>query len=763
MRNRDAARYARGAAIFAGLIVLIVTGAYIERAVRQVRSQHAAPPMVSTAVEHKSSAFSFKQEENGRTIFTVRASEETQFKEGNRALLEDVWITFYGRDGKSNDNVHTRECSYEPESGAVRCAGEVQIDIQDAGIAAAQLSGKPIEVRTRNLEFNRETGEASTPDPVEFSFPAGQGRGVGIVYSTHDSTLRVEHAVEFETAASERNGGLPVNITGSSLEILRKEHRVVLGGPVIARQGGRELSADDVSVDIDSDFHAQDAIAEGHPSLRATEGSAKISISAGKFEAFLNPLGWVERTIADGNVSGSRQTPTGADHFSASRVEFAMLPERNLIKDMTASGGVEADSQQGGNLQQLKTDALRVAFAAAKSTDKQRAESAETLAPATIESKSGNEAAELRAKKFVAQMGPGGRLEKLVGHSGVEVTRQMGNAAPQTGSAEELAATFAGGNNWATLDESGGVRFQQDDRQVTAARARMVRSTGMIKLDGSPVLSDSMSRTTAQGVVINQESGEIGATGGVVSTYQPSSGKDAISLGAGAAHISADTLSGSTVSGHVVYAGHARMWQGESVLDADRIEVWRDKKMMRATGQVVAVFPQASGAFPMVTGKSLAMPPSGSSGPTLWKVRAPTLTYWSDSGKAHLEDGVTASSSQGSLESRALDVFLATAGTASAPTASAASSSPIGARQLNRVLAQGNVVVRQGGRRATAQQAEYTAADEKFVLSGGDPAITDAASDTTTGRSLTFFVANDTILIDSQNGSRTVTKHRVEK
>jgi lipopolysaccharide export system protein LptA len=71
--------------------------------------------------------------------------------------------------------------------------------------------------------------------------------------------------------------------------------------------------------------------------------------------------------------------------------------------------------------------------------------------------------------------------------------------------------------------------------------------------------------------------------------------------------------------------------------------------------------------------------------------------------------------------------------------------------------------VRQGDRRGKAEQAEYTAADGKFVLSGGNPIITDASSDTTTGHSLTFFVANDTILIDSQEGSRTLTKHRVEK
>jgi lipopolysaccharide export system protein LptA len=78
-------------------------------------------------------------------------------------------------------------------------------------------------------------------------------------------------------------------------------------------------------------------------------------------------------------------------------------------------------------------------------------------------------------------------------------------------------------------------------------------------------------------------------------------------------------------------------------------------------------------------------------------------------------------------------------------------------------VAQGNVVVQEGDRRGTAEQAEYTAADGKFVLSGGKPTLSDAASDTATGHSLTFFVANDTIFVDSQEGLRTVTTHRVEK
>ncbi|MGB9405450.1 MAG: hypothetical protein WCA98_18090, partial [Candidatus Acidiferrales bacterium] len=97
------------------------------------------------------------------------------------------------------------------------------------------------------------------------------------------------------------------------------------------------------------------------------------------------------------------------------------------------------------------------------------------------------------------------------------------------------------------------------------------------------------------------------------------------------------------------------------------------------------------------------------------------------------------------------------------PGASANAPPASGGRQLTHAVALGHVIVRQGDRHGTSERADYTAADEKFVLSGGQPTLTDASNDTTTGRSLTFFRASDTILIDSEAGSRTLTKHRVEK
>jgi lipopolysaccharide export system protein LptA len=795
----------------AGLITLAVVGIYVQRSMRQSAARRKTTYSVAATIQQQSSEFSFSKVEQDRTLFTVRASHATQFKDQDRALLEDVWITVYGRTGNRNDNIHTRECSYVQKTGEVRCQGEVQIELQGAKTAGGPADGEKIDVTTRDLSFNQGSGEASTAEPVEFKFAAGHGRGVGVAYSTHDSTLRIQHSVELDLTAGPRTDGMPVSVTGDSLEVHRDQRVIALNGPATVREGARELTAGQILVELDEDYDARRAVAKGHPMIRATVNAQEFSISAGQFEAVLNPDGWVENIVADGKIAGTRKTPAGTDRFSAAHVEFSMLPEQNLLKEMTATGGVIATSEQGTSTNQLKTDALRVTFstssttpAGKSSTQKaglqidanldfatgQRIESAETLAPATVESKNGNEVTNLKAKKFVAQIGADGRLDKLLGHSEVEITRQVGSGAPQTSSADELAATFGPDGQWSTLEESGSVRVQEGDRRMSSAHATFARSTGLISLDGSPVISDSSSQTSVGSATINQNSGELHATGGIVSTYLGGGNGDALNLGTGPAHIHADTLSGSSTTGHVVYAGHARLWQGESVMEADQIELWRDEKKMQATGHVVAIFPQGAGpSFALLPARSAEAPMQGNpqtgANKELWTVHAPSLTYFSDRQMAHLEGGVVASSQEGSLESHTLDVFLGPGGTALAnkpginmganpsPSLAAGAAAPsrgpsgpgggLPGGQLSRVLAQGNVVVRQADRRGLAEQAEYTAADEKFVLSGGKPTLTDASGDTTTGHSLTFFVASDTIFIDSQEGSRTLTKHRVEK
>jgi lipopolysaccharide export system protein LptA len=721
-------------------------------------------------VQQRSAEFSYVGTDQGRALFTIRASHATQYKDQNRALLQDVWITIYGHDGSRNDNIHTRECNYEPSSGNVACEGDVQIDLASATPASGKPADKSLQVTTRNLSFNRESGDATTTASVQFRFPQGTGHSDGMTYSSQKEIVHLAQNVQLDLAASEKSGGLPVTATGGSMEISRNDRLVVLDAPANVRLGDREVSADRISIELDAEFRARHAIAQGHPQVTSTDPRGKSIANATQFDLFLNSDGWIERINADGSVVGSREAPGSTDHFTAANVVLTMTPQHNLLREMTASGNVKATSRMGAESRAIETESLLATFGLGQHEGQQAIQTVSTLAPGTIETKSADETTALHAKRFVAQFAATGHLDTLLGHGGATVTRKIGSAPPQIIKAAELAAQFSPDGEWQTLDETGDVHFQQADRQASADRANIVRSTELILLDGSPVLTDSMSRTTAKNVAINQKSGDIRATGGVLSTYFPSAQNSAMSLGSGPGHISAETLTGSTTSGHVTYLNHARLWQGDSVLEANQIEIWRDEKKLQATTNVVANFPQASpppqpSAQPPAKAsptKSATAATTAPSAPTLWQIRAPMLTYWGDTGKAHLETGVTADSQQGSMQSRTLDVFLTPAGSAPA-SAKPNQQPPSEGRQLDHALALGGVTVRQGDRRGTAEQAEYTASDGRFVLSGGRPTIIDASSDTTTGHSLTFFVANDTILIDSQEGSRTLTKHRVEK
>jgi len=202
------------------------------------------------------------------------------------------------------------------------------------------------------------------------------------------------------------------------------------------------------------------------------------------------------------------------------------------------------------------------------------------------------------------------------------------------------------------------------------------------------------------------------------------------------------------------------MWQGDSVLEADSIELLKTERIINAIGNVRVVFPQAPG---IARSSATSVAPKQ---PLLWHAQSAKMTYWDLENRARLEQHVLVQSPEERINSDTLDLYFSrgnvgnSAAKQSAPANAA--SGVAGAQQISRAVATGSVTVQQGERRATAEHGEYIAADGKFVMSGGVPTIFDASQGTTTGRQLTFFLTDATIIVDSGNGSRTLTKHRVE-
>ena len=61
------------------------------------------------------------------------------------------------------------------------------------------------------------------------------------------------------------------------------------------------------------------------------------------------------------------------------------------------------------------------------------------------------------------------------------------------------------------------------------------------------------------------------------------------------------------------------------------------------------------------------------------------------------------------------------------------------------------------------QKLVYTAADDKFVLTGGPPSIFDAEQGKITGVSLTFFRRDDRVLVEGEASTPVVTQTRVAR
>ena len=788
MKRSEAAKYARWSAV-AALFLTGITGAvFIGRSWQRWMEKKHAPPPPPVNVERQSTALTFSKVEEKRTIFTVEASKSTDFRGENASLLEDVKITVFGESGQRHDVLHTQSCRYSKEKGSISCAGIVQIDLLSAADAAStaghpdEAAERAVHVETKEVTFDRAEGLATTDQPVTFRFPNGAGRAVGVQYRSDEGTLRLERDVRVNlhpTAEQRKDPRSPqeVEIRGSQLDFARESHFVQLLGPATAESAAARLSAGEFELLLDDDFRAKTLLAKpgGPVDAAAPAGGPDAAISrrpeavlhanggeqtlaADLISATFSADGSVQQIRAQGRVRGDSQSPGTKGDWSAETAELVLWPQVNLPRELNLRGDVDlkTETARGGDSRELQTTALHILFSRGKDKERSRVVRAETLSPGSLFWKEATprggspQETQLKADKLSLDFGADGKPRRLDASGNVQTERQMQGKPAQAASAKTGFVDLAPGGGWSQMQLDGGVRLKEGDRNALADHAVFLRAEQTATLTGHASVRDSTTQTAAEKITFFQKTGDVMAEHGVKSTELSAKSSPA-DLAPAPANITADELRANSQNGHALYTRHARLWQGPAVLEADSIELAREPRSLSANGNVRAVFPQTGAA-----GKGNQ---KDAGPPKLWHVSAGRLTYLEKEDRAHLEKDVVIQSGNDRIHGAIVDLYF----THAAPAAAGGGSGDAAAaRQISRAVATGGVVVEQGERRATAERGEYTAADGKFVMSGGNPTIFDASSGTTSGRQLTFFLADDTIIVDSENGSRTLTKHRVE-
>jgi lipopolysaccharide export system protein LptA len=753
------------------LLVLVVAGyysrGYYARYLLSKAIQKKAEKL-GIDVQQSTDNFSFSKSEGGHTIFTVRASKAVQLKSG-RATLHEVNIVVYGKDSTRFDQIYGSDFEYDPKSGEVRAKGEVHIDIQGVtreAVRPDQAPPKelknPIHLLTSGLVFNRDTGVAHTNERIEFRIPQATGSAIGATYDSRAQELTLHSQIQLQ-----QSGQAPARLVADRAVIVNTGPRLDFSNARITRSG-TDFTTQWLSVLLRDDNTIEHVSATGDVKAQMA-GVNPAVLTSPKADVYLD----AKNRLTNAEFSGGVTVDSAGEQPLHGRARRVLLDfgADNRVKKVRALENVQLtqDAPRGKpNAQALTLTTNSIAMTINASGQRR----AETTGPAQIVmanstrlAASANPGAVIdriatdpdrtvaTADRFVANFDRHGKLNALVGTPNAKVVSSTTNQPDKTTTSNVLTLTVKPDGGLASVVQEGAFHYTEPAEtagkpgsEATAAKATFDPETDMFTLTGSPRLNHSGLTITADRMKVSRKTGDALAEGNVKTTYSQVQERPdgALFAGSDPIHVTSSTMTARRADDSARYSGGARLWQAANIVEAPTIDFNRSNRTVIAQGgpkgRVSTVFVQQG--------------PDGK--PTPVNVTGQRLIYDDSERQAKFEGGVVMRSSEGAVSADRLTVFLR-------PRAENAKSPANEASTLDKVVAEGSVVLQQENRRGTGNRLVYSAGDASFRLSGGPPSIFDAEHGKVTGDSLTFFSRDDRVLVEGGKSAPSVTKARVIK
>jgi lipopolysaccharide export system protein LptA len=806
-------RLRRWLAAIAVLFIAMVAGMYFYARMRLRDVLREVPNKIGIDIKQTANGFQFSKSDGKRTLFTVQAGSLKQFQLDGSTQLHNVSIILYGRDSSRFDQIYGDDFTYNKKSGDVTASGEVQIDLEanPPGVtgpdqATPKELKNPIHLKTKDLIFNQSSGDAFTAARVDFRTPQATGWAVGVRYSAKTNTLTLDSQVHVTLG-----GQSAATLFATHGQFTREPHQFVLDHPVLEREGGT-VQAEQATFFLGPDNEVQKVLATGNVTAESTAKDADtMRARADKGEMLLTgKQNLLHTATLTGKVHVERigSQPMQGDAGRAI-LDFS---GQNELQKVHASEGVRLTQHAAsGSKPQPNTSAPQdfeiaapiIDFFVAEGNRLDRAQTSGaaqiTISPAQNANASNPQAPTPHTvvtagrfdAKFTATPEGSSRLTSVHGAPDAKIVNSSPGIPDRVSTSQTLDAAFLPQGGISSIIQQGTVAYsdgQPPDKrtQAWADKAVYTPADRILVLTGSPRVTDGGMLTTATTIRVNRDTDDAFADGDVKSTYselkeQPNG---ALLASASPIHVTAATMTAHNSPAVALYQGKARLWQDANVVEAPSIQFDRDRRFLVAQGTaaqpvstvlVQAKLAQPGGVPPDEAQRGKQPSASGDAGEHTAKrkseeksagtspvaITSARLTYADADRHAHYEGGVVAKGSGFTATSSIMDVYFVPRG--QTPSNQLLAGHISGPGQLDHMVAQGNVVVQQPSRRAEGKKLVYTASDDKFVLTGGPPSIFDAEHGKVTGVSLTFFRADDRVLVEGEASTPVVTQTRVAK
>jgi lipopolysaccharide export system protein LptA len=749
------------AAIFS---IMVVGGMYLYARHKIQNALKQVPEKIGLEFQQTAKGFSVSKSQQGRTLFRVEASKALQYKGGRRAELSDVEITLYGRDSGRFDQIYGKNFEYDQQTGDVIGKGEVDMDLQSnpGGVGGADQAApkelkNPIHLKTSNLIFNQTTGNARTAERADFRVPQAIGSAVGVSYDAESSALTLLSDVHIVL-----NGATPATVTAVHGTITKDPRIIVLEHAHVV-DGVQQADADEATIFLKPDNTVERIFAQGNV-LVEIRGDQPAQVRSKQLELLLaseSQRSTLHTAIFTGEVrldtEGIQPMQATAGRatldFVESRTKAKNAESTSVLKKIHADENVkllqhQKPSSGTATPQDFELTAPVIDFYMA---DGRHFDRAVTSGPPQMlvhpTTPGSGQQTTVIAEKFEARFDDLGQLSSVHGAPAARIVNSTPGQPDRVSTSDTIDAAFTPGTGVQAIVQQGNVAYADGERQAWGDKGRYTPADQILTLTNSARVIDKNMTTTARTMRMNRATGDAFADGDVKSTYsdmkpQPNG---ALLATSSPIHVTSRSMTAHRSPAVALYTGDARLWQDANLIEAPSIEFDRDRRTVTAH----------SSANQKVSTALVQTEKSGKSTPVL--VTSDDLNYSDNDRKAHFEGNVVAKGTDSTITANRMDVFLQ-ARSQTSPNQSVTSSG-----KIDYIVAEESVVITQPARRGTGDKLVYTAADDKFVLTGGPPSIFDAEHGKVTGVSLTLFRHDDRVLVEGSKQTPTAAQTRVAR
>jgi LPS export ABC transporter protein LptC/lipopolysaccharide transport protein LptA len=712
---------------------------------------HNGKPELSNQVVSTVEGYERRVTDGDRLTLLVTAARDITYSD-NHHELETVKLESYRTASGKPNRVTAARAIYLPaaggaEQGLVTFTGKVEME-SDNGLLA----------HTETVSYDTQAELATTADPITFSRENVSGQATGARVDNKNERLELDRDVQItidpkpagaDATPSAIARSQPMTIKSGKAVFDQKTHRIDFTGSATAEQARDIISGDTITAWMSEKKKVQKVEVRQNAYLRTMNEGRAAEVHAVDMGFDFDANQQLQHAVANKDVKArtldadAQMQLTGATNMD---ILFALQQDKSVLKELKASGRSvmtlaapqsHKDDPKAAN-KRLTADAITMDWRD-KGRDLEKAEAngnAELYIEPVVPSPTADKQT-LTAPNFLCEFYETGNLAKTFTATGnAKVVLEPMQAAPnrfvRTIYAQKMAANFV--RETQALDRyeaNGDAKFVEEDRNGVAANGTYTAADEMMRLrGGDPTVWDSRARTKASELDSDTKQKISYGRGKVSTTYysqEQTGGATPFTKTKSPVFVTADRVEFHHVDKVAVYTGNCRAWQDDNFVKSDRLTL---RAATEGAASMLAETRVQSALYQVKKrGGGAAVPAFASSDRMTYDQKTRLLHY---EGNADVRQGTDR------MTGNSADVYMSQE-----------------TNEVERTVAEQNVVLTQPGRRGTGDWAQYTVADDTFVLKGKPAHVDDAEQGTTDAQTLTVYMKENKVVADNGSGTQT--------